>query len=108
MSVKTEPVSELERIFYEGAQRKDWHLKAFKNPKEIAEAVRDSAVKKAHVHPLRLIILGILAGSTPTVSCGLSSSQKLEITFSFANLVSLIIKIACPSLQTLNFLFPAP
>lgn len=50
--------------FYEKAQRKDWHFKIFKNPKEIVEAIRDSAIKKAHVHPLRLIILGLLAGST--------------------------------------------
>jgi hypothetical protein len=65
METKVVPDDTLEeKIFYDKVARKDWHIKAFKNPKEIAEAVRDGAIKKAHVHPLRLIVLGILAGST--------------------------------------------
>lgn len=44
--------------------RKDWHIKAFKNPAENMIAVVQGASKKAQIHWPKLVILGLLGGST--------------------------------------------
>jgi hypothetical protein len=50
--------------YQKSMQRKDFHYKAYKNPKETVQAMQDASWKKAHTELLHLFILAILGGST--------------------------------------------
>lgn len=44
--------------------RKDWHIKAFKHPAENIVAIAQGAIKKTHMDFMKLVVLGIMGGST--------------------------------------------